>query len=94
MRHNQGNGTVVFLRCSHCERKTAVNIEEEWEDTWWDGSVRKREGMPKFCPHCVNYQPFVEQANISLIEIFYEWGYRQWSCDQQNGWRFKIEVDP
>lgn len=93
MRLNQGSGIQQFWECSYCERRIAVNLEEEWDETWWDGTVPKEGAMPATCPRCANYEVYVEQAEIVLIEIFYGWGYKQWSRDGRDGWRVKIEID-
>lgn len=93
MRQIHGHGIVQFWECSYCERRIAVNLEDEWKETWWDGTVPKEGAMPHTCPRCPNYEIYVEQANIVLIEVFYNWGYKQWSRQRSNGWWVKIEVD-
>jgi hypothetical protein len=88
---NQGNGIQHFWKCSHCRAKIATNYEE-FEETWWSSPPKFYE-IPDSCPKCESEETYVEQAEITLIEIFDICGYRQWSNDGPEGWRIKIEID-
>jgi hypothetical protein len=89
----QGNGVQKFFRCSYCERKVVVSTEGGFEDCWWADGFETRTELPETCPCCANYETFVEQAELGLIEVFYDWGYRQWSeTGVHNGWRIKVEI--
>jgi len=88
----QGSGVQKFFKCSHCHRKVVVSTEGNFEETWWADGFETRTALPEVCPHCVNYETFVEQVELTTIEVFYDWGYRQWSDSSSEGWRFKVEV--
>lgn len=88
MINKQGNGVQVFWKCPNCTWKIVTNIEE-FGETWWDNPP-KHEEIPETCPHCDDEHRYIENATIDLIEVFYEWGYKQWSPNI--GWRIKIEI--
>jgi len=88
----QGNGVQKFFECSYCRLKVVVSTEGGFEDTWWADGFETRTSLPTTCPHCVNYETFVEQAELTTIEVFYDWGYKQWSDKRDGGWRIKLEI--
>lgn len=91
----------MFFDCQYCNSRIAVNYgdDAEWDfdqsgdNTWWSWPP-KQEGWPETCPRCGNEETYVEQAELILIEIFYEYGYRQWSRSARSeGWRLKFNVE-
>lgn len=92
-------GIQMFWECDHCERRIAIDNGDDgqWvfgqggEDTWWSWPP-EHEGWPETCPRCENEDTYVEQATLVLVEVFYEWGYKQWSRSGADGWRLKFKI--
>ena len=87
----QGNDVQQFFECSYCERRISV-CSHDFGDTWWSWPPQQ-DHFPETCPRCRNHDTYVEQARLVLIEVFYDWGHKQWSeYASDGGWRFKVEI--